>query len=108
MTSKWLKSDLGMVFYGAFLGLLLTGLLWSSPNTALAACSGNACNGQDAGTVECSMNSTIQQFTTPFHQATVELRRSVSCNAKWARTTNTSGAPSYAGATTWWPPYGFP
>jgi hypothetical protein len=110
MTIKWLQSKVAKVLYGALLGLILSGLLGGMPTTVFASCSGDGCIGQDPGPngQNCSGNSTTQHLNTPIPTGYVELRYSISCNAKWAKTTNTSGLARYTAATSWWPPYAHP
>ncbi|MGC1376626.1 MAG: DUF2690 domain-containing protein [Anaerolineales bacterium] len=114
MAAKWLQSKVVKVLYGALLGLMLVGLIGAFPDNASAACSGNGCNGKDPNVQGCTGISTKQALTTPIIPgtvnavATVQLRYSSSCNAKWARTINSSTLSWFAAATDWWPPYAYP
>lgn len=109
MTMKWLQSKIGKVLYGALLGILLTVLLGFLPYNVSAACSGNGCVGKNPTTEGCGSVSTKKWIYIPNNVypglGQAQLRYSSTCNAKWARTVNTSGFWYYTAATDWWAPY---
>jgi hypothetical protein len=81
------------------LGAFLLG--WSATQQQLshaASCSGSTCDGLNPDSAGCSTGaytSGSQKFL-PGNVGIVETRVNTSCNAKWARVTNYSGAYRYA------------
>ncbi|GAB4462180.1 MAG: hypothetical protein Kow0070_20850 [Anaerolineales bacterium] len=112
---KWLQSKVGKVLYGVLLALMLTMLLGLFPQNALAACTGNGCVGKDPTEQGCGTGAQTKKWIYIPNNVypglgQAQLRFSSTCNAKWARTLNTSGFWYYTAATDWWyfsPPFGY-
>jgi hypothetical protein len=73
----------------------------SAPVSASGGCSGEGCEGLDAGTMGCPAYTSGNVKVLSDGKSTVETRASgtADCNAKWARTYNKSGANRYAAAS---------
>jgi hypothetical protein len=84
-----------LIVLGAFL------LGWSATQQHLshaASCSGSSCDGLNPDSAGCSTGAYTSGTykTLPDNSSRVETRVNTSCNAKWARVTNYSGAYRYA------------
>lgn len=90
--------------YCMVLAILILGFLGIyKPATVFAlSCNGDGCLGRDPNTYGCSG---ITQKSYNLGIGVAQLRYSSGCNAKWARTQNTSAFWYYTGATVWWPSY---
>jgi len=101
---KSIRPKMIKILYSLFLAVFLFGVMGIFPKTVSALCSGDGCLGKDPATYGCGGDA-VTKKSYPLGIGEVHLRYSGACNAKWARTLNTSAFWYYTGATVWWPPY---
>lgn len=83
-------------FYKLLFMLFILFFVIVNGDVAAVGCHGDNCRGLNPQTMQCPVSEYTQKS---INGGIIETRRSSDCEAKWARTTNTSGYNRYIGAS---------